>query len=320
MYHRNFLFQQYPDSCYTAGKPYTVEVPRPGKYKVVVTLKADSALDKVSIYVGAGNLAFSGKVPAGSSKQAAVVHVGNHIPEGQEYVCQDRTVAVTVLAETDCLSGLYISEISCPTIYIACSSSAASSQDADECSKIGIVSSIPAPGNPESRWKQMLSALANHKIAVSDYSRPGLTTDTFRKKGLYAAITEYSRPGDFCLFQFDPTGQALADWESDGICRRQLARYIIECRDRFLYPILLTPAACHDSSSSDDFPGQLRRQCLEAYREIGKLTATPVIELHKLHVTPCDANVTAGFVAQEIARICGGFPGRGYRFLAECMG
>ena len=70
----------------------------------------------------------------------------------------------------------------------------------------------------------------------------------------------------------------------------------------------------------DDLTGQLWEQCLDAYREVGQLTATPVIELHKLRVTAHDAYVTAGLVAKEIARVCGAYPERGYRFLSKCMG
>lgn len=319
MYHRNYLFLQYPDGCYTAGKPYTVEVPRPGKYKVVATLKADSVLEKVSVYAGAGSLAFTGSIPAGLSKQAAVVHVGNHIPKGQECVCQDRTVSVTVMAEKNCLSGLYISEISCPTIYIAGSVDLSPFQDIAGTDKPKASSSSRPKGNSSSRWAQMLAAHTNHKIAVSDCSCPGLTTESFLKKGLSAAINEYSKPGDFCFLCFDPTGHPLEAWKPGGSCRRQLARYIITCRDRFLYPVLLTPASLHPNGNTDNYAGQLWKQCLDAYREVGTLTATPVIELHKLHVTPYDANVTAGFAAQEIARVCSTFPGREYRFLAKCM-
>ena len=321
MYRRNFLFRQYPDSCFTAGKPFTIEVPRPGKYKVTVTLKTETPLERVSIRTGSGNVAFMGSISAGVSRQTAIVNVGNSISHDRNRICQDRAITVTVTAKADCLNGLSVSEMSCPTIYIAGSTHDAiepAFENTAETARTG-QSLSHIPEDTYIRWEQMLTAYTDHKIAVSDHCRSGLTMESFRKEGHYAAINEYSRPGDFCFFQFDPTGQSIEDWKSGGNCRRQLARYIIECRDRLVYPVLFTPVACSNEKSSDDYGGQLWEQCLDAYREVSKMTATPVIELHKLSVTSYDAYVMAGSVAQEIARICKSYPERSYRFLAKCM-
>lgn len=311
MYRRNFLFHQYPGGCFTANKPFMAEVPRPGKYKITVTLKTDTPLEKVSIYAGSDNLAFRGNLPTGVFKHTTIVNVGSSIPDGCDRVCQDRVIPVTVTAEADCLSSLSVSEISCPTIYIAGSTGEISQSEAPSPSHMSDIARF--------KWGQMLTAYTDHKIAVSDHSRSGLTTESFRKEGHYAVINEYSRPGDFYFFHFDPTGQSIKDWTSGGNCRRQLARYIIECRERLAYPVLLTPAVGYCREKEDNYTGQLWMQCLEAYREISKLTATPVIELHKLNVTSCDAYAIAGSVAQEIARTCGTYTERGYRFLAKCI-
>lgn len=317
MYRRNYLFHQYHDSCYPSGEPFMIELPRPGKYKIIITLKSEVPLNKVMIYTGTGNLAFAGSIPAGIFKQTAVINAGNRVHDDKHNISQDRAIAVTVMAETDCFSGLSVSEISCPAIYIA-----GSADDTAEAPRKDIKEPFTTalPENCNNNWKQMLTAYTDHTVAISDYSRPGITIESFRKKGLFAAINEYSRPGDFCFFQFDPLGQSAEDWQPGGSCRRQLARYIIECRERFVYPVLLTPAACHNGEDMNDFTGQLWKQCMDAYREVSKLTATPVIELHKLRVTAYDAYVTAGLVAKEIARVCGAYPERGYRFLAKCMG
>jgi len=311
MFRRNFTFHQYPGSCFTAGKPFMIEVPRPGKYKLTVTLKTETPLEKVAICTGSGNLSFIGDIPAGTFKHAAVVHAGNSIPESRNRVCQNRILAVTVTAQTDCLSRLSVSEISCPTIYIA-----------GAADRIGqTAKQLPSHEwkKPSIKWEQILSAYTSQKIAVSDHSRLGLTTESFRKEGYYAAINEYSRPGDFYFFRFDPTGQSIKDWESGGNCRRQLARYIIECRERLTYPVLLTPTVCGNTEKSDNHTNPLWEQYLEACREVGKLTDTPVIELHKLKAPLYDACLMADFIAQEIARTCEEYSEKGYRFLAKCI-
>lgn len=349
MFHRNYQFRQYHDSCYPSGKPFMIEIPHPGKYKVIITLKTEFSLNKVWIYTGAGNLAFTGSIPAGIFKQTAVVNVGNSVHDDERRICQDREITVTVIAEADCFSGLSVSEISCPAIYIAGTaddtaesvhrSAIEPSERITRSTAKAVTKLSPEampitpeinnqsenqfsaylPENCYNSWKQMLTAYTDHTIAISDYSHPGLTTESFQTKGLYAAIKEYSRPGDFYFFQFDPSSQLMEDWTSGGTCRRQLARYIIECRDRFVYPVLLTPAACHNGKDANNLSDQLWEQCLDAYREVGKMTVTPVIELHKLRVTAYDAYITAGLVAKEIARVCGAYSERGYRFLAKCM-
>lgn len=310
MYRRNFLFRQYPGSRFTAGKPFMIEVPRPGKYKVTVTLKTEAPLERVSIRAGSGNLSFMGSIPAGTFKHAAVVNVGNIIPDGWNRVCQNRTIAVTVTADADCLSSLSVSEISCPTIYIAGAAYGIGRPEEQ------LPSHTP---NSYIRWEQLLAAYTGQRLAVSDHSHSGLTTESFRKEGRYAAINEYSRPGDFYFFQFDPSGQSIEDWSTGGNCRRQLARYIAECRERLAYPVLLTPADSHGRKGTDTYSRQLWEQYLDACREVSKLTGTPVIELHKLNIASCDAYATAELAAREIARICGKYPEKGYRFLAECM-
>lgn len=295
MYRRNYLFHQYHDNCYPSGKPLMIELPRPGKYRITVTLKTASPLEQVSIDTGAGNLIFIGNIPAGVFQRTAVVNVGNIISDSPRRIDQNREVMVTVTAPDNCFSGLSVNEISCPVIYIAGS------------------------GDTSVTRKLLQATYAGYNVAVADYSRPRLTLESFRKEGLYAAINEYIRPGDFCFFQFDPLGQSVDNWSSGGICRRQLARFILECQDRFVYPVLLTPVASHYNDHTDDCFGQLWEQCLDAYREVGKLTVTPVIELHKLRVTPHDIYVTAESAAKEIARICGAYPQRGYRFLAKSL-
>lgn len=342
MYRHNFLFHRYPGSCYTAGRPFTIEVPRPGKYKLTMVLTAERPLERVSVRTGSGSLIFTGSVPAGVFRHVTVVHVGNSVPEGCNRVCQNREITVTVTAETDCLSSLSVSEISCPTIYIAGSADRITAADSGAVSEPGngittaadsriATGSIPGAGQPTARssfhtekssparWEQMLAAYTDQRIAVSDCSHSGVTMESFRKAGYYAAIHEYGRPGDFYFFQFAPGGQTAEDWAPGGSCRRQLARYVIECRERLAYPVLLTPAAHPDRDDTDDCSRQLWNQCLDAYREVSDLTDTPVIEFHRLCDASYDAYATAGSVAREIARICGSYPEKRYRFLAKCM-
>lgn len=311
MYRRTFSSHHCLGNRPVTGQPFTVEVPRPGKYKVTVTLNSEKSLENVSIYTGPENLTFTGSIPPGIFKHITVVNVGDIAPDDQRRICQDRAFTITVKAETDCFTGLSVNEISCPTIYIAATTDRSNDLENKSCSC--------GSNLPPSEWIKMFSAYTGQRIAVSNRSRSGLTTESFRKEGHYAAVNEYSRPGDFYFFAFDPTGQSMEDWKSGGICRRQLTRYIIECRERLAYPVLFTPVARNCGEKICDHIGQLWEQCIDAYREIATVTMTPLIELHKISVMLCDAYVMAGYAAREIARVCGSCPEQGYRFLAKNM-
>ena len=314
MFCRKFLFGEKackkdiyePERGYgfVSEQSFRVDVPRPGEYKVTVTLQAEQALGKIFIFIGSGNLVFLGNISAGSFSRTMTVNVGDRIPVGQSCICEDRALLITVAAPCSCLSSLSVKEAACPTIYIAGSTEVTKEEQGDA-----------RPPQTTGGWQRMFTAYTNEKIAVSDHSRPGLTPDSFRREGHYAAMGQYSRSGDFYFLQF-----AYGEAEND-YCR-QLIRYIIECRERLIYPVLFTPPVYGKISMGE--ASSVREKgadnaCVWACREVGRRTETPVIELHRLIWKDCDAYTAAGIVAREIARSCKSHPVRGYRFLADCL-
>ena len=188
----------------------------------------------------------------------------------------------------------------------------------------------------------MLSAYLNDKIAVSNHSHSGLTTDSFRKEGHYAVIEQFRKPRDFYFFQFGHNDQKLEELKAKGGYKSNLTRYISECRNKGAYPVLITPIARNTWKGNDGSYNDLLAEYAEVCLEIGKVTEVPVIDLHRLsmefikekgleaskpyffpndytHSNDYGAYKMAGFVAKEIVRVCEKYPEPGYRFLAKCV-
>ena len=311
---------------------FKIDVPRQGNYKVVLTIQTEELLKDVLIFTGRRRLGFRGDIPAGKFVHTMMVNVCDIVPRGQTRMFTDKTLDITVVADKPRISEISVVEVACPTIYIA-GDSTVTDQSAD----------YPyAPGTSYSGWGQMLSAYMNDKIAVSNHSHSGLTTDSFRKEGHYAIIDQYRKPRDFLFFQFGHNDQKLEDLKARGGYTTNLMRYISECRDKGAYPVLVTPIARNTWKGNDGTYNDLLEEYAEVCQEIGRIAEVPVLDLHKLsmdfvlengleaskayfypndytHSNDYGAYKMAGFVASEIVRVCSKHAEPGYRFLAKCV-
>lgn len=312
---------------------FKLEVPRQGNYKVAITIRAEQEMKEVFIFTGRRRLGYKGAIPAGSVlKHTLVVNVCDIVPRGRERIYTDKTLDITIVADRPRISELSVMEVQCPTVYIA-GDSTVTDQSAD----------YPyAPGTSYSGWGQMITAYFKEGIAVSNHSHSGLTTDSFRKEGHYAVIDQYSKPRDFFFFQFGHNDQKLEDLKARGGYQTNLARYISECRDKGAYPVLVTPVARNSWKGNNGGYNDLLEEYALSCHEIGQLTETPVVDLHKVsmefiigkgledaksyfypndftHNNDYGAYLMAGFVAGEIVRVCAEHSNPGYRYLAKCV-
>ncbi len=311
---------------------FKVDVPRQGNYKVTLNMHFEEAQKNVLIFTGRRRLAFLGDIPAGSFTTTMLVNVCDIVPRGQTRIYTDKTLDITVVADKARFGSMTVVEVNCPTIYIA-GDSTVTDQSAD----------YPyAPGTSYSGWGQMLTAYLDDKVAVSNHSHSGLTTDSFRKEGHYAVIEQYSRPRDFFFFQFGHNDQKLAELKASGGYKANLMRYISECRQKGAYPVLVTPIARNTWKGNDGTYNDLLEEYARVCLEIGRIAEVPVLDLHarsmefviskgleaaKTYFFPKDythsndygAYIMAGFVAQEIVRTCSNFSDPGYHFLAKCV-
>ncbi|MCD8336364.1 MAG: GDSL-type esterase/lipase family protein [Lachnospiraceae bacterium] len=252
------------------------------------------------------------------------------IPRGRTKACCDTTLDITILSAIPRISELTVEQINCPTVYIA-GDSTVTDQSAD----------YPyAPGTSYSGWGQMLPAYLTGEVAVSNHAHSGLTTESFREEGHYAIVEKYIREGDFCLFQFAHNDQKLEHLKAQGGYRTNLERYIEECRQRGAFPLLVTPLARNTWKGSDGSYNDLLREYAQVCREIGEEFHVPVLELHErsmawitqrgreavrtsffpddyTHTNDYGAYRMAEFVAEELVRVCKGWPE--YQRLADCV-
>lgn len=312
---------------------FKIDVPRQGNYKVTITIRTEEAMKDALIFMGRRRLGFRGDIPADTVfTHTMMVNVCDIVPRGQTRLYADKTLDITVVADRPKISGLYVAETVCPTIYIA-GDSTVTDQRAD----------YPyAPGISYSGWGQMITAYLNENIAVSNHAHSGLTTDSFRREGHYAVIDQYSKPRDFFFYQFGHNDQKLEDLKARGGYQTNLLRYISECRDKGAYPVIVTPVARNTWKGNDGAYNDLLAEYAESCKEVGRLAEVPVLDLHarsrefieksglegaKAYFYPNDythnndygAYFMAGLVAGEIVRVCRSHSDPGYRFLAKCV-
>ncbi len=311
---------------------FKVDVPRQGNYLVSITILAEKDYEEILIFTGRRRLGFRGKLTAGKFVCKLPVNVCDIVPRGQTRIYTDKTLDITIVADKPRISELSVVEINCPTLYIG-GDSTVTDQSAD----------YPyAPGCSYSGWGQMLSAYVNSSIAVSNHAHSGLTTDSFRKEGHYAITERFCKPRDFYFFQFGHNDQKLAELKADEGYKNNLLRYIDECERKEMYPILVTPLARNTWKGNDGTYNDLLEEYARVCLEVGDETGVPVVDLHTLsmnfitgkglevskayffpgdytHSNDYGAYKMAGFVADEIIRVCGNHTNPGYRFLAKCI-
>ena len=210
---------------------FKTKVPCQGNYEVTITIRTKEPMEDVLIFTGRRRLAYRGDIPAGTFTHRMMVNVCDIIPRGYTEVFADQTLDITVLASRPRLSAVCVEETDSPTLYIA-GDSTVTDQSAD----------YPyAAGTSYAGWGQMIPAYLSDRVAVSNHAHSGLTTESFRREGHYAIVEQYAKAGDFCLFQFGHNDQKLEALKAQGGYRDNLLRYISECREKGVCPLLVTP-------------------------------------------------------------------------------
>lgn len=340
---------------------FKLDVPCQGNYRVTVEIRSERPMRDVLIFMGRRHLGYRGDVPGeGHSNEPGpqggfkaqgteygredgtdigkgfsctmMANVCDIVPRGHTEVYEDRTLDITVVADRPVISAIAVEEAECPTVFIA-GDSTVTDQSAD----------YPyAPGSSYSGWGQMISAYLEGNIAVSNHAHSGLTTQSFREEGHYGIVERYIRPGDYYFCQFGHNDQKLESLKAEEGYRRNLVRYIRECRERGAFPVLVTPLARNTWKGSDGSYNDLLEEYAAVCVSIGHQEDVPVLDLHKrsmdfiremgleaskacffsgdyTHSNDYGGYFMAGLVAQEIREVCGRRKEAEYRFLADCV-
>lgn len=310
---------------------FKCNVPGDGSYRVKIVIRAQEDISDIRIFAGRRSLAaYRQKLPAGEKWcSEARLEVCPIIPRGKEKAYVNRCIELTVTADKPCLSEIEIEETEGPVLYIA-GDSTVTDQSAE----------YPyAPQTSYAGWGQMLPCFISREITVSNHSHSGLTTESFREEGHYKILLERIKEGDFILFQFGHNDQKLMHLKAKEGYRRNLERYIDECRKKGVYPVLVTPVARNSWRGSDGAYNDLLAEYAAVCLETGKKLNVPVLDLHRLsmefvtglqkerakkyfypsdytHHNDFGAQRMAAMICEEIRRTCTG-QNAGYQWLAE---
>lgn len=310
---------------------FKADVPEMGNYMVTVWLKANEDSEDILLLLGKRRLVWKGKLSAGEHlRYARPVNLCRMIPRGRKEAYDDKSVDVTIIGGHVSLVEVGIEELDCPTVYLA-GDSTVTDQSAD-CPY--------EPGKCYCGWGQMLPAWLNGKAAVSNHAHSGLTTETFRTDGHQAVLLSQIKEGDFFLIQFGTNDKNREHLKAGGGYRANLHRYIGEIREKGAYPVIVTPIAQNKWENENGEYIDTLEDYAEVCHKIGMEEGVPVLDLHvssreairqmgnkkaeayfypkdDTHLNDYGGYLMAGMVADEISRVCSGFPG--YGLLAACV-
>ncbi len=264
---------------YTEPRPiptmFKVKVDHQGNYQVEIEAENDGS--EAQIFLERRRLYYVGNF-TGVKKFIYTANVCDIIPEGKERIYSDTDLDVSWIGEGLRIYSISVKEVTVPTIFIA-GDSTVTDQPAD----------YPySPGTSYSGWGQMLTAFLNEKVAVSNHSHSGLTTDSFRKEGHYSIILQYIKPGDFFFMQFGHNDQKLEELKEDTGYRDNILRYVDEIRAQGAFPVIITSLARNTWKDGEykDYLEKYAKECIK----IGKELNIPVLDLHGLSMEELKKN------------------------------
>lgn len=245
-----------------------------GSYRVRIAIRAEEKLSDIRIFTSRRCLAAWQEtlLPGETLIREMYTEVCGIIPRGQEKVYQNLCIEVCITADRPILSEIEIEPVQCPVLYIA-GDSTVTDQSAE----------YPyAPEASYAGWGQMLPCFIKGELTVSNHSHSGLTTESFRQEGHAAIPFGRCKAGDYMFFQFGHNDQKLMHLKAQEGYRTNLENYITECREKGVYPILVTPVARNTWRGSDGQYNDLLQEYSDVCLEIGRHLSIPVLDLHRL--------------------------------------
>ncbi len=143
------------------------------------------------------------------------------------------------------------------------------------------VSSYPNPpaDRPElTGWGQVFGEYFTDQVEVINHAKSGRSSKSFIREGLWAKTLEVK--ADYLFIQFghnDQKGKPAAT-EAAGEFQDNLRKYITECRERGMKPVLVTPVARR--TFVDGRAASTLGPYADAMKQVGAETKTPVVDLH----------------------------------------
>lgn len=98
---------------------------------------------------------------------------------------------------------------------------------------------------PETGWGMPFANFFDHTVTVDNRAKNGRSTKTFITEGLWTAITDQLKPGDYVLIQFGHNDEVPTKAAATTAIqfKDNLLRFVTETRAKQAIPVLITPVA-----------------------------------------------------------------------------
>lgn len=136
---------------------------------------------------------------------------------------------------------------------------------------------------PETGWGEfMQDRFDGERVLVSNYSKRGRSTRTFRSEGFWTALMANVREGDYVLVQFGHNDGSIDEQQTPPEeYRGNLTRFVSEIRAKNAFPVLATPIVVRRF----DADGSLRDthgEYPDIVRSVASGTLTPLLDMQAL--------------------------------------
>ena len=249
-----------------------LELSKEGIYRIFAVMQAEKEEKNLILFFGPRRMVFRGRLKAGEKKEVCFLvnmdrYERHHTEEGRLriWTFSDGPVLTRVNAEK-----LWDGE--CATVYVA-GDSTVTDQEVENYH----------PYTSYCGWAQTMPCFLRPEVGWSNYADSGLTTASFRQQGYYEEVRKRMRPGDFFLMQFGHNDQKLYELQAETGYRENLLKYIAECREIQVNPILTTPVG-RNIWNTDETYNDLLEDHARVVRAVAKEQKVPLIDLHKRSV------------------------------------
>jgi pectinesterase len=137
---------------------------------------------------------------------------------------------------------------------------------------------------PETGWGEALQQYFDSSLViVENRARNGRSTRTFIEEGLWRALIESLKPGDYVFIQFGHNDQSQDKpdrYTPPADYRNNLITFIAEVRSRRAQPVLLTPVRRRRFNQNGALY-DTHREYPDIVRQVAREKKVPLIDMHR---------------------------------------
>lgn len=141
----------------------------------------------------------------------------------------------------------------------------------------------PSADTPERGWGQVFPVFFKDDMKIINHAKNGRSTKHFIDEGLWQAVVDSLKPGDYVFIQFGHNDAKISDPQRyaapRGAYRENLIMFVEQTRQHKAYPVLITPVCRRKFDKSGQFVDS-HGQYPDVVRELADSLQVPLIDLH----------------------------------------